>query len=285
LLTKTKYLIEKVMNNNVVLVTELQSRHEMILIGRGIGYGKKDKAIVEFDQTQIEKSFLTFNKKLKEEYFALISQLDEKVIEICEEIISIAERSLGKLNDHLHIVLTDHVGFALERIKMGIEINNPFLFEIKALYPHEFEIGKRGAEIINERLGIQISEAEMGFIALYLQSARQNKTISETVQDTRLLKEAVEIIEEALNFKINPEEPAYIRFINHLKLKNNQIQMEKYAVNPLLNTIKEQFKHSFSIAKKIAAHICRYKDIDITEDEIGYMAIHIERMKALANNK
>ncbi|NLL67051.1 MAG: PRD domain-containing protein [Clostridiaceae bacterium] len=282
--TKTKYLIEKVMNNNVVLVTDLQSNHEMILIGRGLGFGKKDKTIVEFDNAQIDKAFLTFNKKLKEEYFALISQLDESVIDICEEIITIAEQNLGKLNDHLHIVLTDHVGFALERIKLGIEIENPFLFDIKSLYPHEFEIGKRGAEIIKERLGIQISESEMGFIALYLQSARQNKTITETVQDTRILKEAVDIVEEAFDIRINPEEPAYIRFINHLKLKTNQIQIEKYAVNPLLKTIKEQFKDSFNIAIKIADHIRKNKDIDISEDELGYMAIHIERMRTFAKS-
>lgn len=272
------------MNNNVILVLDLESRHEMILIGRGLGYGKKDKTIVELDYTQIEKSFLTFNKKLKEEYFALLSQLDEKVIDICEEIITIAEQSLGKLNDHLHIVLTDHIGFALERIKMGIDIDNPFLFEIKALYPLEFEIGKRGGDIIYERFGIQISESEMGFIALYLQSARQNKTISETVQDTRILKEAIEIIEHEINFKINPEEPSYIRFINHLKLKTNRMQEGKCTANPLLATIKDQFKDSFKIAKRVAAHIKVSKGLDVSDDELGYMAIHIERMKSLTKS-
>ncbi len=273
-----KYRIEKVMNNNIILAVDLQSNLEMVLLGKGIGFGKKEKSLVELDPSQIEKSFHTFDKKIKEEYFSLLSQIDEKVIGAIEEIISVAEQSLGKLNDHLHIVLTDHIEFALERIRMGIEIDNPFLHEIKALYPQEFEIGKRGAEIIKSRIGIEISEAEMGFIALYLNSARQNKTIKETVQDTRILRESIEIIEKELDYNINHDDVTYIRLINHLRVKLNYIQDGKFSKNPLLDTIKKQMPVAFKIARKIATHIEESKNLKVSEDEIGYMAIHIERI-------
>lgn len=282
---KPRYQIEKVMNNNVILVVDLQNHQELILVGKGLGFGKKEKLLIDADDKNIEKSFHTFDKKLKEEYFELLSQLDEKVISICQEIIAFAEKSLGKLNEYLHIVLTDHVGFALERIRIGMEISNPFLYEIKVLYPQEFEIGQWGAEIIRQRLGIEISESEMGFIALYLQSARQNKTIKETVQDTRLLKEAVEIIENRLEYKINPEEPTYIRLINHLRLKINRVQEEKHIKNPVLDIIKLRFLHSFEIAREIAFHIHKSKGCDISEDELGFMAMHIERIRELAKTQ
>lgn len=278
---------KKVINNNVILAVDLQSHEEVILLGKGLGFGKKEKMIIDLDKSQIEKEFHTFDKKIKEEYFTLLQQLDEDVISACEEIITIAEEKLGKLNERIHIVLTDHVGFALERLKNGMDINNPFLFEIKTLYPKEFEIGKIGAEIIRNRLNTEISESEIGFIALHLHSARQNKSISETVKDTRLLKEAVEIVEKALDYKINPQDLAYYRLINHLRLAINRMEQDKQVENPLLDTIKQRFSLSFEIARDIASHIRKHKDIKITDDELGYMAIHIERLRELmkSNNE
>ncbi|HHW68307.1 MAG: hypothetical protein PWP07_848 [Epulopiscium sp.] len=278
---KSRYQIKKVMNNNVILAVDLQNHQEVVLIGKGLGFGKKEKAIIEVDKSQIEKEFRTFDKKIKEEYFSLLQQLDEDVISACEEIITIAEEQLGKLNDHIHIVLADHIGFAVERLKNGMEINNPFLFEIKTLYPREFEIGRIGAEIIRNRLKTEISESEIGFIALHLHSARQNKSISETVKDTRLLKEAVEIVEKALDYKIDPQDLSYYRLVNHLRLAINRMEQNKQVENPLLDTIKQRFSFSFEIARNIADHIKQYKDIRITDDELGYMAIHIERLREL----
>lgn len=282
LANKTRYKVKKVMNNNVILVVEPKSSQEIILVGKGLGFGKKDNMVIELADTQIEKAFHTFDKKVKEDYFNLLTQLDENVIGISEEIIALAEDHLGKLNEHIHIVLTDHIGFALERIKMDMDINNPFLFEIKSLYPQEFEMGKRAAKMIKSRFNIEISESEMGFIALHLHSARQNKDIRETVKDTRLLKESVKIVEDSLNVKIDPEELTYFRLINHLRLAINRMEERKNIKNPLLETIKQKFEVSFRIAKAIGAYIQQNKEVEISEDELGYMAIHIERLKELA---
>ena len=277
---KMKYRIKKVMNNNVVLAVDLQSNLEMVLVGKGIGFGKKENMVTEIDAEKIEKSFHAFDEKIRRNYLKYLSQINDNVLDAVEEIVSLAEDRLGKLNEHLQVLLTDHIKFALERIKMGIGIDNPFLHEIKALYPEEFKIGKKGAEIIKAHTGIQISEDEMGFIALYLYSARQNKTINETVRDTRILRELIEIIEKELNYRINPENTAYNRLVNHLMLEINSLT--ENTKNPLLNYIKEQMTLSFSIAKKLADHLYKNKNIVISEDKAGYMAIHIERIRELA---
>jgi len=277
---KMKYRIKKVMNNNVVLAVDLQSNLEMVLVGKGIGFGKKENMVTEIDAEKIEKSFHTFDEKIRRNYLKYLSQINDNVLDAVEEIVSLAEDRLGKLNEHLQVLLTDHIKFALERIKMGIGIDNPFLHEIKALYPEEFKIGKKGAEIIKAHTGMQISEDEMGFIALYLYSARQNKTINETVRDTRILRELIEIIEKELNYRINPENTAYNRLVNHLMLEINSLT--ENTKNPLLNYIKEQMTLSFSIAKKLADHLYKNKNIVISEDKAGYMAIHIERIRELA---
>ncbi len=54
---------------------------------------------------------------------------------MAEEIISYAEQQLSAtLSHHVHIALSDHLSFAVERIARGISIQNKLLNEIKSLY-------------------------------------------------------------------------------------------------------------------------------------------------------
>jgi len=48
-----------------------------------------------------------------------------------------------------------------------MKIHNPFLDEIKMLYPQEFEMGLTAQRMIQTALGIEIVEDEVAFIALH----------------------------------------------------------------------------------------------------------------------
>ncbi len=258
---KKKYTVNKALNNNVILAFDEEKREEVVLVGKGIGFGKKEGTTVKLSEWQIEKSFLAFDGDIKKEYYQLINQLNGKVIGLSEEIIAMAEKELGQLNSHVHIALTDHISFAIERIKAGMDINNPFIYEIKALYPDEFTIGKRAAKMIKDRLGVIISEDEMGFIALHIHSARQSKKVTETIKDTKLIKDLVNIVEEDLDIDISNIDLSYSRLVNHLRAGISRMEEKKYIENPLLNTIKERFKVSYTIAEKIGEHIEKIKGI------------------------
>jgi transcriptional antiterminator len=277
----TDYQIIKILNNNVILALENESHQEMILVSKGIGFGKKENTVIQLTDEKIEKKFLAFDEKMKKEYFQLINQIDGKVIGVSEEIIAKAEQVLGELNPHIHIVLTDHIGFALDRIHMGMEINNPFLYEIKMLYEEEFVMGKAAAELIHRNLNMHICEGEIGFIALHLHSARQNKKISETMKNTRLLKELMEMIQTEISVPIGDQDLTYTRLMNHLKGMIKRLEEGKFIENPFLKDLKKQFKESFRIAKKLGQHIQESKDAVLPESELGYMAIHIERIKGV----
>lgn len=273
-----EYIVSKVLNNNVILVTDKKTNQELILVGKGIGFGKRDGKLVTLLERDIEKSFIAYDEKTKTEYFQLISQMDSNVMGVSEEIIAMAEKNLGQLNSHIHIALTDHIGFALDRIKMGMDMNNPFIYEIRALYPEEFKAGLMAAEIIKDRLNVEISESEIGFITLHFHSARQNKKVNETLKDTRLLKGIINLIEAELAVIIDNRDLIYTRLINHLRVTIQRLDEKKYIENPLLDSIKEQFKTSFNISKKIGEYIERERNINVTDDELGYLALHIERI-------
>ncbi|MCG3057074.1 PRD domain-containing protein, partial [Escherichia coli] len=74
-------------------------------------------------------------KEENEKFQEILKSLPEEHIQVAEEIISYAEQQLGvTLSDHVHIALSDHLSFAIERLSRGILIQNKLLHEIKALY-------------------------------------------------------------------------------------------------------------------------------------------------------
>jgi transcriptional antiterminator len=60
-----KLLIEKVLNNNV-LIAEHPSYGEVVLIGKGLGFNRKHGDFIETDS--VEKLFVLKNEKEQENY-------------------------------------------------------------------------------------------------------------------------------------------------------------------------------------------------------------------------
>ena len=277
-MVKNSYQVLRIYNNNAILVLNQETKGEAVLVGKGIGFGRKNGEVQFISPEEIEKYFLTYDDRLKRDYLDLIQQLDEKVLSVCSEIIYMANERIGPLSDRIHIVLTDHIGFALERIKSGMEIHNPFLDEIKMLYPKEYEVGLTAQNMIQQHLGVQIVEDEVAFIALHISAARQQKDVKESVKNTRIIKELVSIIEEAIQMKI-PKDLTYSRLVHHLRGAIERIESGHKVTNPLLDTLKRDLKESFEIALILKTKIEHDYNIIVPEDEVGFMAIHIDRLK------
>ncbi|WP_432664261.1 PRD domain-containing protein [Wukongibacter baidiensis] len=278
-MSKANFRILKILNNNIILAYDFTKKKDTILMGKGIGFGKKENKKVYIPEESIQRSFVANNEKMQNEYFRLVNQIDPNIIEICEKIIDIAEGELGDLNSHIHILLTDHISFALERVKMGMQIENPFIDEIKILYQDEFDIAIQAIDMIKKKLDIDLGFGEIGFIAMHLHSARKNVNVKETMRNTRILNEMTNIIEEGLNLKLDKTKYSYRRLINHLQGALDRINNRKFIENPLLENIKKEFKDSFEIIKAIKAKVEEEYEMEIPEQELGYMAIHIERLK------
>lgn len=277
-LMDTNYQILRVFNNNAVLVKNLSNNREAVLVGKGIGFGKKQGQLQCIPSESIEKSFVTYDAKLKREYIELVEQLEESVLSMCAEVILMARKKLGELNNRVHIVLADHIGFALERIKAGMEIHNPFLDEIKMLYPEEFKVGLLAQAIIERATGIKIVEDEVGFIALHLNAARQKKDVKESIRNTRIIKELISIIEAELNCHFE-KDLTYNRLIHHLRGTIERIMMGQTVSNPLLEALKKELKISYIIAQKLKDKIEDEFKLKVPDDELGFMAIHIDRLR------
>lgn len=219
---KNKYYIEKVLNNNS-LVVKTSNKDSKILFGKGIGYKKKSNTCTIIHGSMIEKSFFNYDETLKNQLINIISYIDEKIVEVSNEIIALAEAEFGKLNQHVYVSLTDHISFALERLKNGEMITNSFLSNIKLLLNKEYEIAKKAKEIIHTKLNITIPEEEIGFIAFHINAARENVKANFVVLEMRLYKETIKLIENCINNEIDPDLKVDLYYIIQLITKNQSI--------------------------------------------------------------
>ncbi|WP_411678572.1 PRD domain-containing protein [Caproicibacter sp.] len=279
-----EYRILRVMNNNVILVGRKPKGTQLFLIGKGLGFKRKPGMEVTLNSAQIEKSFLAYDTKEKNDYLTLIENLDDKLIGLCSEITLMAEKRMGKLNENLLIVLTDHIGFAIERIKKGLAIQNPFVYEIKNLYPEEFEIGLEARTLIKEQLGVEINEDEVAFIALHLDAAKLNTKASDSLNKTRIVKLMVSFLEETLGVKLE-KNLTYIRLITHFRSSLDRAEKNISVENPLLPTVKKSMKKSYALAKQAGELVQRESGFVLPEGELGYLAIHIDRIRRILKKR
>lgn len=276
---KNSYKVIKALNNNVIVALREADDQEIILIGKGIGFNQKSGRTVQIPMDKIEKTYCNFEGKFIQEYLRLIGSMDRKVIGVVEEFIHQAEQKLGHLDHHIHIALTDHIGFAIDRLKDNLVINNPFIYEIKAMYKKEYDLALQGRDLLYKRLKVQIPEDEVGFIALHLHAGREKKDVKYTLKDTRLLQELLTIIEDELGYGMDKELTKYSRLISHLKQTITRVENQKEIINPLLDEIKVKLDTSFLIANKVAQRIEKERGIHVSDDELGYLALHIERLR------
>jgi len=274
------YQIERIFNNNVVLVQDPnENNSEIILLGKGIGFGEKPGKLILQSDPRIEKKFRMENEKNIQQYQTLINQVDEAAIGISEEIIALIAKEISpSINEHVHVALPDHIHFAIHRLRNGLEIVNPFLIEIKTLYSKEFALAKKAAEMITDSFDVEIPESEIGFLALHIHSAISYIPVAKAVQFTNLITELVALIEQKTSTHFERDSIDYMRLVTHLRFTIERIGEQKSIKNPLLEQIMVTMPREYELASELAHLISEKIELAVSADEIGYMAMHLYRV-------
>ncbi|MCA1029574.1 PRD domain-containing protein [Bacillus timonensis] len=269
--------INKILNNNAVVIKE--DNQEKIVMGPGIAFQKGKNDLI--DNKKIEKIFVM--KEGNERFQELLQIVPEEHIALAEEIISYAEGELQvPLSNHIHISLTDHLSFALERLQQGYMIHNKLLSEIKVLYPSEFKIGLWAKEHIKTKLDVEIPEDEVGHIAIHLHTAKLNSSNMEnTLKQTTMISEMIDLIEHELNVSIAESSISYQRLLTHLRFAINRAEQNEpfHSMDPeMLHLLKTKYELAFITAEKMADYAQKEYGLIFPLSEIGYISLHIQRI-------
>ena len=113
---------------------------------------------------QVETSHHTLAKK------DLVGIVGQNIVDMAEKVTKIAEKRLGKVDNHLFYCLAIHLSATLERIQLGKPIVNPQLDKVMREYKLEYNVAKEMVKHIELLSGYKIPQDEIGFIAMYLRT-------------------------------------------------------------------------------------------------------------------
>lgn len=275
-------IIEKVINNNIISAYE-KSGAEVIVMGRGIGFKKKQGEVVPADQ--ISKIFRIKSRTLAEQFKELLANMPLERVRISDEIISHAKDHLKlKLNQSIYVTLTDHINFAIERVSQGIEPQNALLWEIKRFYPQEFQLGIYALELIQDRLGILLPEDEAGFIALHFVNAEYGTDIRDAVKFPDQMQAIVDIVERDLGILLDESSLHYERFMTHIKFLIQRIYRKELLSSEdreLSLLMQRKYPREYQCSVKVAEYIMQATGSRLSEEEIMYLSVHIRRVSTI----
>lgn len=275
-------IIEKVINNNIISAYE-KSGAEVIVMGRGIGFKKKQGEMVPADQ--ISKIFRIKSRTLAEQFKELLANMPLERVRISDEIISHAKDHLKlKLNQSIYVTLTDHINFAIERVSQGIEPQNALLWEIKRFYPQEFQLGIYALELIHDRLGILLPEDEAGFIALHFVNAEYGTDIRDAVKFPDQMQAIVDIVERELGILLDESSLHYERFMTHIKFLIQRIYRKELLSSEdreLSLMMQRKYPREYQCSVKVAEYIMQATGCRLSEEEIMYLSVHIRRVSTI----
>jgi transcriptional antiterminator len=270
------FRVIKALNHNGVLAIDVDINNEYILLGKGIGFGKKVNERMEV--TEDTKIYLLQKETERGSIKDILNNIEPEILEIASEIIMEAEKKFKKVDENILCPLADHIAFALKRINNNEQISNPLTQDIKALFSEEYEVACKAKDIIKEVKGVDISEDEIGYIALHIHSSLGNEKISQAMETAMLVRDCITSIEKNIGKTIDIDSLSYNRLMSHIKymaartLKGETINLD------MNDYIKERFPKSFEIAEDICKKLGSELKRELKEVEVGYLAMHIERV-------
>ena len=271
--------IEKVINNNIVSAFD-DSGREIVLMGRGLGFGARPGQVVREDK--IEKEFRIKSRDTADQLKELLADMPLERVQISADIISYAKSNLNlKLNQSVYVTLTDHINFAIDRFEQGINLQNALLWEIKRFYPHEFDLGLYALKLIRERLGVELPEDEAGFIALHFVNAEYGTDIKDAFRFPNQLRDILEITSNELEIVLDERTLHYERFVTHLKFLLQRVYRRELLPNEeeeLAELMRTKYPKEYACSCRIAEYIEKNADCKLSGEEVMYLAIHIRRV-------
>ena len=277
---ETLMKIIKIVNNNIVTSLDEQNR-EIIVMGRGLGFGRKPGMPIEDEK--VEKVFRLNSVGENQKLVDIIQDIPLEHIKAADQIIEYAKSMLGeRLKETIYLSLIDHIDGAIDRYKNQIQFTNPLLWEIKQYYPSEFKVGVQSLSILRKMLGIELPVDEAAFIALHFITAEYDTKMDVTFDIPRLIDDIIAIVESEFSIKIDKESIHYERFITHLKFFAARVLQAKQMPDDddflFRNMIRDQYKKSYACAQIIRQHLDECYKVTISEEEVVYLTVHIKRV-------
>ena len=134
---------------------------------------------------------------------------------------------------------------------------------------------------------MKFSLDEAGFIATHIINANYRKPTKESYLIMGIVNQILNIIKDYYSIEFIEDEINFDRLLTHLKFFAKRLIDENESVktgkNELLEVVKIQYNESYECAQNIKLFIEDNYTYNINDDEILYLALHINRVISVIN--
>ena len=272
--------IKKVLNSSVILVAD--EEEEFIVLEKGIGYGRRPGEAVEIKQDS--QIFVQLSQTDRNQLAELLSEIPAGYLEMTQKIVAYAEQQLNtSLNEHIYLALTDHLHFAIERFRKNMIITNRVFWELKTFYPKEYQIGKKALEIVEQEIGgVVLPEEEAANIAFHIVNAQKEEKVQyDAMRAAKLIGRVITLVTYFMNCQPDKESIHYSRFLSHM-----QYFAERFFTDRMLDSsddflyaqMEKGYPKALACAEKVRTPIIKEYNKGISNEEVAYLAVHIQRL-------
>ncbi|MBP3088785.1 PRD domain-containing protein [Corynebacterium sp. sy017] len=270
----------RVLNNNAVLCQGKTG--QAILLGRGLGFGKRLGDVIDTDEA--EQVFVPNDLQPMPTLVQMVADIPLDMIELGARVARLAG---SQPSQSFILGLGDHISFAVERVKQSMSIDFPLRWEVQQLYPHEVRLGHKAIELIHDATGVRLPEEEAFIIAMrFVDASIVGGDVHITERITAKLSMILGIVAKHVG-ELDPHSTAVARFITHLRYLFARLARGEQASTPFrgfAESIAHALPRAYAIAEEIACAVAEQGD-DFGADEIAYVAMHIGRLEHSTRQK
>lgn len=267
-------IVVKNINNNVSICLDSKN-NEVIVFGKGVGFAKPP---CEVPLEKIDKTFYN----ISDEQIKMIDQISSEVLEVSSMIVDYANQKLGnQFQSNVVFTLADHIEFACKRQTENIQITLPIMHEIEQTYLEESYVGQRAVKMISEKLNVNLPRSEAAAIALHLVNYEAQKQVPKEQSEGELVNVCINKISGRLQVTIDKKSFNYYRFVTHLYYLLKRVgrdEMIQSRNKQIFNSLKKEFPDIYECAMEIADLIQNEFEKQLSEEEILYLILHINRL-------
>lgn len=213
----------------------------------------------------------------------------------CVESVAVAENF--QINAVAYQNLLIHIAVALVRIQEDcyVPMETERLERMKG--QREYQVAEKIADAIDREMNVQLPEEEIAYIAIHLAGKRtmlgagasedEGLVISDGVW--RVVSEMLDCVWNAFRFDFRNDLELRMNLARHIVPLAVRLRYHMNLKNPLLADIKTRYALAYSMAIDASTVLTRAYDADLSEDEMGYIALAfalaLERQKTEAPKK
>lgn len=271
--------VKKVYNNNVVFGIEADGT-EVVLLGKGLGFGRKPGQTVDAAGGHRFVSDATHRATQLAEMLAVATWEQARV---AQRIVDLAHERLGvTVSQGILLAVLDHLAFAAKRADAGIEIEFPLKWEVAQLYPEESALGRRALAIANHALGVRLQSDEWVAFALHFVNQRWARgDVGAATAFTDVIGAAFAELERSWGQPIDRAGMGAARFVTHLRYLIVRVAEDRQLTDApmdIMGAIRQSQPSAAEAAVRLGEVVGVQLGRTLTADEVAYLALHAGRL-------